>query len=55
MILGAVALLRQDPSPTAAVIREGLQAHVCRVGAYPRNVDAVRARQGGRSRTGSRG
>src|ERR1035437_671354 len=55
MILGAVALLGQDPSPTATVIREGLQGHACRGGTYPRNGDAVRARQGGRSRTGSRG
>jgi len=43
MILGAVALLDQDPSPTASGIREGLQAHICRCGAYPRIVDAVRA------------
>ena len=55
LILGAVALLRQDPSPTAAVIREGLQGHVCRGGAHPHSVDAVRARQGSRSRPGSRG
>ena len=55
LILGAVALLGQDPSPTAAVIREGLQGHVCRGGAYPQSVDAVRSGRGGRSRTGSRG
>ena len=55
MILGAVALLRQDASPTVGVIREGLQGHVCRGGAYPHSVDAVRARQGSRSRPGSRG
>jgi aerobic-type carbon monoxide dehydrogenase small subunit (CoxS/CutS family) len=43
MILGAVALLGQNPSPTEAEIREGLQGHVCRCGTYPRIVDAVRA------------
>jgi aerobic-type carbon monoxide dehydrogenase small subunit (CoxS/CutS family) len=43
MILGAVALLGQNPSPTETEIREGLQGHVCRCGTYPRIVDAVRA------------
>ena len=43
MILGAVALLDQDPNPTASRIREELQGHICRCGAYPRIVDAVRA------------
>jgi aerobic-type carbon monoxide dehydrogenase small subunit (CoxS/CutS family) len=41
MILGAVALLGQSPSPSAAAIREALQGHICRCGAYPRIVDAV--------------
>ena len=56
LILGAAALLHQDSSPTAAVTREGLQGHVCRGGAYPQSVDAVRARQGvavGREAAGS--
>jgi len=43
MILGTVALLGQDPNPSAARIREALQGHLCRCGAYPRIVDAVRA------------
>lgn len=52
MILGAVALLSQDPSPTAAGIREGLQGHICRCGAYPRIVDAVRAAASMRKESG---
>ncbi|HVX67993.1 MAG TPA: (2Fe-2S)-binding protein [Bryobacteraceae bacterium] len=43
MILGAVSLLAEEPNPTAAGIREGLEGHICRCGTYPRIVDAVRA------------
>jgi nicotinate dehydrogenase subunit A len=43
MILGAIHLLSTRPRPTEAEIREALDAHVCRCGAYPRIVAAVRA------------
>jgi len=42
MILGAVALLRANPDPTDAEIREGMEGHVCRCCTYPRIVDAIR-------------
>lgn len=43
MIMGAAALLREKPDPTAAEVREGLDGHLCRCGTYPRIVEAVRS------------
>jgi aerobic-type carbon monoxide dehydrogenase small subunit (CoxS/CutS family) len=43
MIVGAVALLAANPSPTDAQIRAALERHICRCGTYPRIVAAVRA------------
>ena len=49
MILEAVALLQRKPAATEAEIREELEAHICRCGAYPRIVEAVRlVAKGGR-------
>ena len=42
MILSAVSLLRKDPAPTDARIKQGMQGNVCRCGTYPRIVTAVR-------------
>ena len=41
MIMGAVALLDENPRPTRAQIVEALDAHLCRCGAYARIVQAV--------------
>ncbi len=41
MILGAVALLRRNPSPTEEDIREALAPHLCRCGVYLRAIHAV--------------
>lgn len=41
-IMGAAALLRQNPDPTDAEIRAALNGHICRCGAYVRIVRAVR-------------
>jgi aerobic-type carbon monoxide dehydrogenase small subunit (CoxS/CutS family) len=43
MITGAVALLSQHPAPNDDQIRQALDGHLCRCGAYPRIVEAVRA------------
>lgn len=42
MILSVVALLEENPDPTPAEIRKGLDANLCRCGVYPGIVDAVR-------------
>ena len=42
MIMGSVALLTKNPSPSAAEIRDALDGHLCRCGTYPRIVEAVR-------------
>jgi nicotinate dehydrogenase subunit A len=42
IIMGAAALLRQNPAPTEAEIRAGLELHICRCGSYERIVRAVR-------------
>jgi len=51
MILGAVSLLRKNPSPNEAEIVSGMNGHVCRCGTYPRVVAAIRdaSRKGGRA------
>jgi aerobic-type carbon monoxide dehydrogenase small subunit (CoxS/CutS family) len=49
MILEAVALLGRDAQPGDDVIKRELEGHICRCGAYPRIVEAVRqAAKGGR-------
>jgi aerobic-type carbon monoxide dehydrogenase small subunit (CoxS/CutS family) len=42
MILGAVALLEREKQPGESRIRQTLEGHVCRCGAHPRIVAAVR-------------
>jgi nicotinate dehydrogenase subunit A len=42
MVIGAVALLENNPSPDAAQIRDALAPHLCRCGSHPRIVKAVR-------------
>lgn len=43
MILGAVGLLQRTPHPSDTEIVGGMNGHVCRCGAYPRIVNAVRS------------
>lgn len=42
MILAAVALLDSKPKPSEAETKDALNGHICRCGAYPRIVEAVR-------------
>ena len=42
MIVGSVALLKRIPDPSEAQIARELDGHICRCGAYPRIVTAVR-------------
>jgi aerobic-type carbon monoxide dehydrogenase small subunit (CoxS/CutS family) len=42
MIVATVALLGENPAPTDAEIREGLERHLCRCCTYPRILAAVR-------------
>lgn len=42
MILSAVALLRENPTPGEAEIKTFLEGNICRCGTYPRIVAAVR-------------
>ena len=41
MILESVAFLRRHPAPSEVEIKQALQGHVCRCGAYNRIVSAV--------------
>ena len=41
MLIGAAALLMQDPHPTEATIKERMANHLCRCGVYNRVVRAV--------------
>ncbi|MBL8175699.1 MAG: (2Fe-2S)-binding protein [Bryobacterales bacterium] len=41
-LMASVALLRRRPNPTPTQIRSELNGHLCRCGAYPRIVEAVR-------------
>ncbi len=41
MIVSAAGLLKKNPHPNEAEIRQGLQGNVCRCGTYPRIVAAV--------------
>jgi aerobic-type carbon monoxide dehydrogenase small subunit (CoxS/CutS family) len=49
MVLGAHALLNDNPKPTRAQIVEGLEGHLCRCGAHVRIIAAVQAAAGGAS------
>ncbi|MES2460655.1 MAG: (2Fe-2S)-binding protein [Armatimonadota bacterium] len=42
MIMASVALLQDNPNPDEAEIRNALETNLCRCGAYPRIVAAVR-------------
>jgi aerobic-type carbon monoxide dehydrogenase small subunit (CoxS/CutS family) len=42
MIVGAAALLKEQPQPSTDTIKTALEAHICRCGSYPRIVEAVR-------------
>lgn len=41
MIITSVALLKQNPNPSARQIAEYLNGNICRCGTYPRIIDAV--------------
>ncbi len=43
MVTAAVALLERTPSASEEVIKRTLDRHLCRCGAYPRIIEAVRA------------
>ena len=42
MIVTAAALLAKNPRPTEAQIRSAMNGHLCRCGAYPRVIKAIR-------------
>ena len=42
MIVSAVALLRSDPAPSEAAIRDALAGNLCRCGVYVRAIRAVK-------------
>lgn len=42
MIMSSVGLLQGNPNPSLAEIVQSLQGNICRCGAHPRIVDAVR-------------
>jgi len=42
MIMSSVALLHAKPNPTSSEIIQFLQGNICRCGAHPRIIDAVR-------------
>ena len=42
MIMSGVSLLARNSRPSAAEVVKGMQGNVCRCGAYPRIVEAVR-------------
>jgi aerobic-type carbon monoxide dehydrogenase small subunit (CoxS/CutS family) len=55
MIIGAAALLRQNPHPTVPEIRAALDGNLCRCCGYPRILEAVQqAARGSPSPSGSR-
>jgi aerobic-type carbon monoxide dehydrogenase small subunit (CoxS/CutS family) len=41
-VMGAAALLSQNPAPTDDEIREGMSGHICRCGTYTRIFKAVK-------------
>jgi aerobic-type carbon monoxide dehydrogenase small subunit (CoxS/CutS family) len=46
MILSAVALLKQNPHPTAEEIAQGMNGNICRCGGYVKIVQAIRRAAG---------
>jgi aerobic-type carbon monoxide dehydrogenase small subunit (CoxS/CutS family) len=42
MIMAAAGLLRKNPNPTEAQIKQSMNGNICRCGTYPRIVAAVR-------------
>ena len=42
MILESVALLRKNPAPSDAEIKQGLEGHICRCGTYNKIIAAVK-------------
>ncbi len=46
MLMGATALLRDNPEPTEHEVRKALQGNICRCTGYWNIVDAVRAASG---------
>lgn len=42
MIMSATGLLRKNPNPTEAEIKQGMNGNICRCGTYPRIVAAIR-------------
>ena len=42
MIVSGAALLAKNPNPSDAEILQAMQGNVCRCGAYPRIVEAIR-------------
>ena len=46
MMLSAYVLLRHNAAPSEAQIREGLAGNLCRCGAYPEILAAVRSLAG---------
>jgi aerobic-type carbon monoxide dehydrogenase small subunit (CoxS/CutS family) len=42
MIMSGLSLLARNPRPSAAAVAKGMQGNICRCGAYPRIVEAVR-------------
>ena len=53
MIMSAVDLLRENPSPSEAEIREGMSGNLCRCTGYQNIVRAVQAAANGSVSTGS--
>jgi aerobic-type carbon monoxide dehydrogenase small subunit (CoxS/CutS family) len=43
MILTAYSLLRRNPLPSGAEIREGMEGNLCRCGAHKRIIEAIQA------------
>jgi aerobic-type carbon monoxide dehydrogenase small subunit (CoxS/CutS family) len=43
MILTAYSLLRRNPRPSDAEIREGMEHNLCRCGAHKRIIEAIQA------------
>ncbi len=42
LVIAATALLRREPKPTDAQVREALNPHLCRCGSHPRILRAMR-------------
>ncbi len=49
MVMAATSFLKENPSPTEAEIREGLEGNLCRCTGYHNIVKAVQAAAGGAS------